>query len=188
MSPAAKRGVGVHEALESWFATGTYGEPDEVERPYIEQAIRWAMEWNPRPLFMEPEAYALNSYAGSIDGIFEIDGEPVIVDYKTGGVFESAAMQLAAYQHADRLYPRVSEDACPIVHGGVCECEYLEMPVIERIAVLQLKPDGYSFQWLQPEAADIAWLAFEGAMSMQALKRTKGLFVPAAAKTRETAA
>lgn len=177
---AATQGIGVHEALESWFTTGSLpATVDDAQAPFVEQAIKWAMEWNPRPLFLEPEVHALLGYAGSVDAIFEIDGEPVIVDYKTGGVFESAAMQLAAYQHADTLYPRTSDAPCPVVLGGECVCESLPMPSVERLAVLALKPDGYEMKWVAEGAARKAWLAFEGAMHIHHLKKERVLFVPA---------
>jgi hypothetical protein len=176
----------VHEALDSWFSTGKV--PDAVtdaESPYVEQAIRWAMEWNPKPLFMEPEVYAESGYAGSVDGIFVINGMTVIVDYKTGGVYESAAMQLAAYAHADRLYPRTSDEACM----GECECPWQPMPAIERLAVLQLKPDAYELLWVTPLAAGLGWKAFQGAVAINVVKKTKTLFVPARQpKNKEAAA
>ncbi|MBA3586509.1 MAG: hypothetical protein H0W41_02595 [Chloroflexi bacterium] len=178
-SKAATQGVGVHEALESWFATGRIPEIPENEAPFVEQAIAWAMEWNPRPLYQEPEVYAEAGYAGSVDGIFEINGLTCIVDYKTGGIYESAAMQLAAYAHADRLYPRTSEEPCPISSGGECKCEWIAMPAVDRLAVLALKPDKYELMWVTPMAAGLAWRAFQGAQAIQAVKRHKTLFAPA---------
>lgn len=184
-SQAATQGIGVHEALDSWFSTGKVPEAvTDAEAPYVEQAIRWAMEWNPKPLYMEPEVYAVESYAGSVDGIFDINGMAVLIDYKTGGVYESAVMQLAAYAHADRLYPRVSNEACL----GECECEWVPMPAIERLAVLQLKPDSYELLWVTPMAAGLGWRAFQGAMAINVVKKCKTLFVPARQPKKEEAA
>jgi hypothetical protein len=179
---AATQGIGVHEALESWFATGTVPEGEEREVPFIEQAIRWAEETNPKPLLLEPEVYAEVGYAGSVDALFEIDGEPVIVDYKTGGVFESAAMQLAAYQQADRIYPRVNDQPCAVLYGGECVCPWEAMPKVDKLAVLDLKPDSYELKWLLPSVVPLAWDAFQGALAMQKLKKERVLF---AAETRQ---
>lgn len=188
-SQAQTTGIGIHEALESWFESGRI--PDAVtneEAPYIEQAIKWAMEWNPKPIHMEPEVWSEAGYAGSVDGLFQIGHDTVIVDYKSGGVFESAAMQLAAYAHADRLYPRTGEDQCAIWSGGTCECPWEAMPSVDRLAVLQLKPDSYELQWVTPIASGLAWRAFQGAMHINALKKHKALFVPARQNASEEAA
>jgi hypothetical protein len=187
-SAAQTRGVGVHEALEAWFETGSIPEAvTDEEHPYVEQAIKWAMEWNPRPIHMEPEVYAEAGYAGSVDGLFQIGQETCIVDYKTGGVFESAAMQLAAYAHADRLYPRINEEQCAIWAGADCECPWEPMPAVDRLAVLQLKPDSYELQWVTPVASGLAWRAFQGAMSINRLKKHKALFVTARQAQEEAA-
>ena len=179
-SQAADTGVRVHESLEHWFNTGrVLDDLRDDEVPYIEQAVRWAEEWNPRPLHMEPECYAEAGYAGSIDGIFQIGDELAIVDYKTGGVFESAAMQLAAYAHADRLYPRESEEPCAVLSGGECECKWEPMPSIDRLAVLDLKRDSYLLRWVTPMASGLAWRAFQGAQAIHALKKHRDLFVNA---------
>ena len=179
-SQAATTGVGVHEALELWFATGRLPDGiDDREVPYVEQAVRWAEEWNPKPIHLEPECYAESGYAGSIDGIFQIGHDTVILDYKTGGVFESAAMQLAAYAHADRLYPRKSEEPCAVLSGGECECEWVPMPAADRLAVLDLKRDSYLLRWVTPVASGLAWRAFQGAMAIHALKKHRELFVNA---------
>lgn len=188
-SQAATQGIGVHEALEAWFKTGSVPTTvTDAEAPFVEQAIRWAMEWNPKPLYMEPEVYAEQGYAGSVDGLFQIGHDLCIVDYKTGGVFESAAMQLAAYAHADRLYPRTSEEPCAIWSGGECECEWIPMPAVDRLAVLDLKPTTYELKWVTPVAAGLAWRAFEGAMHINRLKKEKALFVPARQPAQEEAA
>lgn len=188
-SQAATTGVGVHEALESWFATGKLPEGiDDREVPYVEQAVRWAEEWNPRPVHMEPEVYAESGYAGSIDGLFDIGGQLVLIDYKTGGVFESAAMQLAAYAHADRLYPRVGEEPCAVLSGGECACAWEAMPNVDRLAVLDLKAESYLLRYVTPIAAGLAWRAFQGAQAMHALKKHRELFINARQNAQEDAA
>ena len=188
-SQAATTGVGVHEALETWFATGTVPAGiDDREVPFVEQAIRWAEEWNPKPLHLEPECYSESGYAGSIDGLFEIHGDTVLLDYKTGGVWESAAMQLAAYAHADRLYPRLSEEPCAVLSGGECACEWETMPPVDRLGVLDLKAQSYVLQWVTPIAAGKAWRAFQGAQAIHALKKHRDLFVNAVKPTQEEAA
>lgn len=188
-SQAATTGIGVHEALESWFATGSVPAGiDDREVPYVEQAIRWAEEWNPKPLHLEPEAYSESGYAGSIDGLFEINGDTVCLDYKTGGVFESAAMQLAAYAHADRLYPRTDEQPCAVLSGGECECKWETMPPVDRLGVLDLKRESYVLKWVTPIAAGKAWRAFQGAQSIHALKKHRDLFVNAVQPQKEEAA
>jgi hypothetical protein len=188
-SQAATTGTGVHEALESWFLTGSLpATTDDREVPYVEQAIRWAEEWNPKPVHLEPECYSESGYAGSIDGLFQIGNELVLLDYKSGGVYESAAMQLAAYAHADRLYPRVSGEPCAVLSGGECECAWEPMPPVDRLAVLQLTPSSYLLRWVTPIAAGLAWRAFQGAQAIHSLKKHRELFVEARRTPREEAA
>lgn len=188
-SEASDKGVRIHEALEEWFTSGTTpSHVTDADAPYIEQAIRWAIEWNPKPLYQEPEVYASYGYAGSVDAIMEINGQTCIVDYKTGGVFETAAMQLAAYAHADRLYPRLTDEPCAVLTGGECACPFVPMPVVDRLAVLALKPDTYELQWVTPIAAGLAWNAFVGALAQQNLKRHKELFVMARQPVKENVA
>jgi hypothetical protein len=177
---AATKGVRVHEAFESWFTTGSLPKdlPDD-EVPYIEQALRFAEEWNVRPIHLEPEVYAQTGYAGSVDWIFQIGEDVVLGDTKTGGVYESAAMQLAAYAHADRLYPRTDEEPCAVLSGGECACRWEAMPPVDRLAVLDLKADSYLLRWVTPMAAGLAWRAFQGAQAIHAVKRHKELFVNA---------
>lgn len=187
-SQAATTGTGVHEALESWFGTGTLPtDTADAEVPYVEQAIRWAEEWNPKPLHLEPECYSESGYAGSIDGLFQIGNEIVLLDYKSGGVYESAAMQLAAYAHADRLYPREGEGPCAVLEGGACECKWETMPPVDRLAVLQLTPSSYLLKWVTPVAAGQAWRAFQGAQAIHTLKKNRDLFVNARLTQEEAA-
>lgn len=185
---AATRGTDVHEALESWFNTGKIDMVDPVTLPYLQQALKWAMEWKPEVLYLEPEVVG-DGYAGSIDWIMRIvvDGVPlnVLGDYKTGGVFESAAMQLAAYLHGKRLYPKI-DAPCGITLGDTCTCPSIEMPKIDRLAVLDLKPDSYSMTFVKPEAAEEAWQAFLGCMAQERLKKRKVIFVPAASAPART--
>lgn len=177
---AAIRGTNVHEALEEWFGTGTTPESlTEEERPYVEQAIRWAMDYNPRPIYLEPETMG-DGYGGSDDWIMDIPGFGVTLgDYKTGGVFESAAMQLAAYLHSKRLYPKVDAPCSLTLGEPTCTCEWIPMPKIDHLAVLDLKPDRYEMTIVRPEAAEKAWQAFQGCLAQHALKQTKVIFVPA---------
>jgi len=179
-SQAATTGVGVHEALEQWFGFGSLpANIDDREVPFVEQAVRWAEEWNPKPVHLEPECYSESGYAGSIDGLFQIGDALVLCDYKTGNVYEGAAMQLAAYSHADRLYPRTAAESCAVLSGGECECAWESMPPVDRLAVLQLKAESYELQWVTPIASGLAWRAFQGAQAIHALKKQKALFVTA---------
>jgi hypothetical protein len=177
---AAMRGTSVHEALEMYFDTGMFPEGVlDDEKPYIEQALRWADEVKPEVIWLEPETYHPDfGYAGSDDWLMRIAGEVVLGDYKTGGVFESAAMQLTAYKNSERLYPKVAEP-CGITLGQTCECEWIPMPTVDRLAVLDLKPDKWDMVFVTPEAEGIAWESFRGCLAQQRLKQHKVIFVPA---------
>ena len=59
---------------------------------------QWRADLEPRPVALENVVYSRKlGCAGTFDAVMEIDGKLVIVDYKTGGVYDDHAIQLAAY-------------------------------------------------------------------------------------------
>lgn len=100
-------------------------------RGTVQAFLAFLQEWEPE--FLATEMTVANfavGYAGTLDAIFALDGVPLICDYKSGkGVYAEAALQLAAYRHADAgILPNGQHVPIPAVDGGV---------------VLHLRPDGY---------------------------------------------
>ena len=82
-------------------------------RPYLEQANRFLREFRPKYHAAELTVYSPTwGYAGTSDGIIEIDGLWYIIDYKTSAEsldskgkpkspYPEVALQLAAYRYAE---------------------------------------------------------------------------------------
>jgi hypothetical protein len=62
-------------------------------------------EVQPEFLYLEETVWSdTHQYAGSFDAIARVDGEIVILDWKTSkAIYDSVALQLSAYRHADRI-------------------------------------------------------------------------------------
>lgn len=112
---ASELGTDVHAAIEEYALTGVRPEVDDEVRPFLERFDEWAQEWQPVYLAAEAAVYNLTyGYAGTLDAICTIDGQTVIVDYKSSRKsvgsdgkpskpYPEAALQLAAYRHAEFL-------------------------------------------------------------------------------------
>jgi hypothetical protein len=98
----------------------------------VHQFQRFLLDW--QPTYIEAEATVYNrthGYAGTLDAIVEIEGKKYVLDIKTGkNVWPEAALQLAAYSHAE-FFGRSDgrEDPFPPIHRGL---------------VLHLRSDDYS--------------------------------------------
>ena len=90
---AVRRGVDFHEAAMDYMGGDPY--PDI---PGMQALKQWRADLEPRPVALENVVYSRKlGCAGTFDALMEIDGKRVIVDYKTGGVYDDHAIQLAAY-------------------------------------------------------------------------------------------
>ena len=90
---AVKRGVDFHEAAMLYMG----GDPFP-KIPGMQAMQQWRADLEPRPVALENVVYSRTlGCAGTFDAVMEIDGKLVIVDYKTGGVYDDHAIQLAAY-------------------------------------------------------------------------------------------
>jgi hypothetical protein len=143
---AANLGSRVHTAAERYALTGELDGIDEDVVPFIDQYLAFHRQY--RPTYEAAEMTVISrefNYAGTLDGIVRLGwcppkhkdlvGKALVKDTKSGkGVYDEAAMQLAAYKHAEAiLLPDGTE---------------LPMPATEDTAiVLHLRPDDY---WVHP--------------------------------------
>lgn len=108
---ARLRGTDLHTAAEA-IALGVPPPIPEGGEPYIEHYVKWLERFEPRFLMSEAPVYNVTQhYAGTLDGIMELAGVPVVFDIKTtehppGGdkarpPFPEVALQLAAYARAE---------------------------------------------------------------------------------------
>lgn len=113
---AAELGTAVHDACERYALTGVRPKVDDPEvEPFLDRFDEWAQKW--QPVYEAAEAAIYNKtfgYAGTLDAIAVIDGQRVILDYKSSRrsfgsddkptkPYPEAALQLAAYRHAEIL-------------------------------------------------------------------------------------
>jgi len=138
---AAGRGTEVHGIVER-LLNGEQGVSVNKEvRPFLVQFQKFANEYNLVPVHNEITLWSdRHRYAGTADGLWKLDGPGVdpgalaVCDLKTGasGVWEDAALQLAAYKNADYM----------IFPDGTRQI----MPVTEASYAIWLRPEGYALQ------------------------------------------
>ena len=145
---AATRGTDIHKAAEE-LALGVAPEVDDDILPFVQQYVRFLEDLTPTFVMAEAPVYnPERGYAGTCDGIVEIDGSSLIFDIKTTAhgpesstrrpPFPEVALQLAAYRYAtdvgvlseqrysgqgQRYYifdPDEKHEPMPTVEGAVC--------------------------------------------------------------------
>jgi len=119
---AAERGTEVHRLLE---ALDKYGKADVADDllPYVRAYLQFRKEhtcvWTG---IEKPMHHDSDRYAGTLDRIGTVDGEPAIVDFKT-----SCAVQKALAVAQLNLYRRMAEQNTPTQY---------------RLLILHLRKDG----------------------------------------------
>lgn len=103
-------------------------------KPHVRFFDEFLQAVQPEFLHLEETVWSdEHHYAGSFDAIARIDGETVIVDWKTSkAVYDSVALQLSAYRYANRII--LSETG-----------ESIDVPAMDGGAVLHVRPEGWSF-------------------------------------------
>lgn len=110
---AAARGTDVHKAAEQLALGVTPAIADDM-LPYVDQYRTFLRDFEPTFLMSEAPVYSPTyGYAGTCDGIMEIDGQTVIFDLKTTAhapdsdksrpPFGEVALQLCAYSRAEQV-------------------------------------------------------------------------------------
>jgi hypothetical protein len=99
---AAERGTVTHQFIAHYLQTGDLlTDPPEKHAPYLAAAARFLFEHDPKPLAVEQlVCHPEMRYAGRLDLIAEIDGQPTLLDFKTnpnGRVYLEAHVQTTAY-------------------------------------------------------------------------------------------
>ncbi|MGW1268188.1 hypothetical protein [Streptomyces sp. NPDC002491] len=102
----------------------------------VKPHVRWFREFlaeiKPRFLYLEETVWSdTHKYAGSFDAIAEVDGEIVVLDWKTSkSVYDSVALQLSAYRYAERIILADTGESVPV-------------PEMVGGAVLHVRPEGW---------------------------------------------
>ncbi len=128
----ANIGTRVHEMVADHLQGHALRLSDDL-RSYWHQWLNFLQAHEVRPLMVETVvAHPRYGYAGRLDAIVELDGVPTLLDIKTGRLYASVALQLAAYRFADLALPDYPDCALPS-----------PVPEVERCAVLSLRPNSW---------------------------------------------
>ncbi len=130
-----KRGTAVHHACENYSPTRT--EPYDPEiLPYVQAYEDFLIEEGFTILEQELTVFhPVFGYAGTLDAIVERGGKHYVMDIKTGGVYPSASLQMAAYAHATHKLDGT----------GLASEQTID---IEGGFVLELKPNKYTIHYM----------------------------------------
>lgn len=152
------------------------GEPVEVPpalRGYVESYVRFMDLSQIRAEHIEVPCYSdTDRYAGTIDILGDLvlpdleewadvprdeDGRSFgVLDPKTGkGVYESGALQLCAYAHAERI---ILEGATTSDRSKRVE---IDMPAVDFAAAVHIHPDGTPATLVRTDASDDAYRRFQ---------------------------
>ena len=128
---AADLGSDIHEIISKINKKEEFdiSSVPEKKRGYIAGFLNFCATVNPKTLLAEQECYSFKyGYAGTTDWIAEFPSKEVwLMDFKTGGIYLEAGLQMAAYKAA------INE---------MIDSKILEIPKIDKTAVVQLNSDG----------------------------------------------
>lgn len=110
---AAARGTDLHKAAEH-LALGQTPDVEDHILPYVEQYQAFLAKHAPTFLMSEAPVYnPTHGYAGTCDGVLELDGKRLVFDIKTTAhapdsgksrpPFPEVALQLTAYRRAEQV-------------------------------------------------------------------------------------
>lgn len=133
-------GTLVHEICEALIKGNPVAIPKEASS-YVAQFGRFIMEKKPRFILSEFTVWSRTlEYAGTADFLAEIGGKMVLCDIKTGkGTYPDYGLQLAALKYADFLVTPA--------------CEEKDMPKVDELALLHLRPRGWKLIPIRRELA-----------------------------------
>jgi hypothetical protein len=113
---ASALGTAVHDACEQYALSGVRPVVENPEiNPFLDRFDEWAQKWQPEYVAAEAAVYNKTyGYAGTLDAIAKIDGQTVILDYKSSRKsigsddkptkpYPEAALQLSAYRYAELI-------------------------------------------------------------------------------------
>lgn len=173
---ATARGSALHKAAEQ-YALGFTPEVEERIMPFVMQYRRFLTEHAPTFLAAEAPIYNLTErYAGTMDGVIEIEGKTVLLDVKTHEKDDDAAsrppypdvaLQLVAYARAERVGV---DPAQRREYNGrryyiwTPQAAWVPMPELDGAVCLAISP--WDYQLVPVAIDDEVWEGFVAARSM----------------------
>jgi hypothetical protein len=95
-------GSAVHKWIDNDIRTNLYEEPSAKIKRAIDNYEIFSSTYRPVPELTEQVVYHPTcGYAGTFDGLFKIEGKPVLLDWKTSSsMYDEYRLQLEAYYRA----------------------------------------------------------------------------------------
>lgn len=136
-------GTKAHAWIEARI-NGVSGPPGGTP-PHVKHFESWCLVNKPEFILCESTIYnRTEGYAGTLDFMAQIDGEPWIVDVKTGkSIYPEVALQLAAYSRGEFVGKDNVES---------------HVPKVQKAGVLHIRPNGYKF--VPVDISDEVWMSF----------------------------
>ena len=100
LSDSAKRGTNVHSVFSNFAGTGCLEEVADELLGYVTSLRHFIDFFKPRIVGVEQRVYSPSlKVAGTYDALLEIDGQLVLIDWKTSKrIYDSHHLQSAAYE------------------------------------------------------------------------------------------
>jgi hypothetical protein len=126
LGEAARRGTAIHDLAWALIVGDEVEVPEQYAGP-VAAVVQFMDEWNVTPVLRETPVFHVDHWwAGTIDLVAYIGETRWLLDWKTGRtLFESNALQLAAYNHAQWVQadggdpaPWTPAERCGVVHIG----------------------------------------------------------------------
>jgi hypothetical protein len=129
---ASVRGTDVHQLALRLAAGQEVDVPEQLEG-HIDAYLQFATDWQPVELLTEVViGNRRHRYMGTLDTLAQLaDGKTWLLDWKTGqsGIWPEAALQLAAYRHAEFYLNAVGNEQ--------------PLPRVDQAGCIWLRADGY---------------------------------------------
>jgi len=197
---AAARGTDIHKAAEQ-IALGVTPEIEDDVLPYVEHYTAFLNEFKPKFLMSEAPVYSpTHGYAGTSDGIMEIDGKTVIFDLKTTAhapdsgrarpPFGEVALQMCAYSRAEEVgllsEMRYAGGKRYYIYDPAAKHE--PMPKVDGALCIVISP--YDLMAVPVRIDDEVWRSFRHVMEAARwqVATSRNVFGPPITRSREVAA
>lgn len=179
LEDAADMGTWMHEYIQA-DVNGSdlpYPDMDKAMDPHWEMVAEWEKfksEHDVSPHMTERTVWNGEAgYAGTLDGVWQIDGRMVLMDIKTSrGLYSSTWMQLAALWNAKEMFMPEDDDTYSSLTGW-------QKP-IEDIGVLHVRPTDLDSRnqhmpafcrWVPASDLDVHYEAFMGLLQYGAAQK-----------------
>ena len=131
---AASLGTAIHEWIEAETTGGLYPDVSDAPEHFWEMVSvwdAWYASHDVKPLVSEGTVWSHKyGYAGTLDGIWIVDGVPYLLDVKSSRhIFDEHMMQLSALANADVLMVEVDG-----------EWVEMEIPKFDAYGILHIRP------------------------------------------------